>query len=78
MRGTLIPAATEKSIKTFADLIGKPTASKDSIVAATEAPRNAYEGRNYKSELEVLVGEKEPTDKAGKEVWLKKAEKIAA
>lgn len=77
MRGVLIPSATEQSIQNFGELIGKPNASKDEIVQATIEPRNAYEERNYKTELEVITGEKEPGNKAGKELWMMKAKKAS-
>lgn len=77
MRGVLIPSATEQSIQTFGELIGKPNASREEIVKATVEPRNAYDARNFKTELEVLTGEKEPNTKAGKEIWMAKAKKAA-
>lgn len=77
MRGVLIPSATEQSIQTFGELIGKPNASREEIVKATVEPRNAYDARNFKTELEVVTGEKEPNTKAGKEIWMAKAKKAA-
>ena len=77
MRGVLIPSATEQSIKNFGELIGKPDASREEIVKATVEPRNAYDARNFKTELEVVTGEKEPGTKAGKELWMMKAKKAA-
>ena len=77
MRGVLIPSATDSSIKTFGELIGKPDASRDEIVQASVEPRNAYEDRKYKTELEIVTGEKEPNNNAGKELWMAKAKTAA-
>jgi len=78
MRGLLMPKATEASIEKFRDMMEQPGASRDEVVAATIPLRNKYEEYGWNSELEHLVGAKEPAKKAEKAAWFKKAEKVAA
>jgi hypothetical protein len=78
MRGLLMPKATEASIEKFRDMMDQPDASRDEVVAATIPLRNKYEEYGWNSELEHLVGAKEPAKKAEKAAWFKKAEKKAA
>jgi hypothetical protein len=77
MRGVLVPRATDSSIDNLRDLLGQPDLSRDQVVSASIGPRNAYEGRNFQTELEQLVGEKEPNTNAGSERWMAKARAAA-
>ena len=78
MRGLLMPKATEASIEKFRDMMEQPGASRDEVIAATIPLRNKYEEYGWNSELEHLVGAKEPAKKVEKAAWFKQAEKKAA
>jgi hypothetical protein len=77
MRGLLIPKATEASIGKFRDMMDRPDATRDEVVAATVPLREKYEEYGWTSELEHLAGAKEPSTKAAKPAWFKKAEETA-
>ena len=75
MRGLLIPKATEASITKFRDMMDRPSATREEVIAASIPLRNKYEEYGYTTELEHLVGSKEPSTSANKPAWFKKAEK---
>jgi hypothetical protein len=77
MRGLLLPEATESSIESFKEMIGEPNASKERIVNLTIPLRNKYEEFGWNTELEHLVGAKEPNTNADKPKWDRKAKKLA-
>jgi hypothetical protein len=77
MRGLLIPKATEASINKFRDMMDRPDATRDEVIAATVPLREKYEEYGWTSELEHLAGKKEPAKKAAKEAWFKAAEEKA-
>ena len=77
MRGLLLPKATDASINKFRDMMGQPNATRDEVVAATIPLRNKYEEYGYNTELEHLTGSKEPSKKAEKPDWFKKAKRKA-
>jgi hypothetical protein len=77
MRGLLIPQATDASIDKFRELIGKPNATRDDILAEAVPLRDKYKEYGFNTELEHLVGKKEPTVKAEKAAWEKKARVVA-
>ena len=52
-RGTLLQAPTRQGLDRFKELLGNPGMSDDEAIAATVAPRNAYEARNFKSGTEL-------------------------
>jgi hypothetical protein len=77
MRGLLIPKATEASIEKFRDMMGQPEADRDEVAAAAIPLRNKYKDYGFTTELEHLTGGKEPSTKAAKPAWFKRAEKAA-
>lgn len=77
MRGVLMPSATEASISKFRDMMDMPNATREEVIKATIPFRDKYEEYGWNSELEHLVGRKEPTTKADKPKWFKQSEKIA-
>ena len=77
MRGLLIPKATEASINKFRDMMDIPDATRDEVIAASIPLRNKYEEYGWNSELEHVVGAKEPAKKEQKPAWFKKAEELA-
>lgn len=77
MRGLLLPEATKSSIDSFREMIGEPNASKEKIVELTIPLRNKYEEFGWNTELEHLVGAKEPSTNADKPKWNRRAEKLA-
>jgi hypothetical protein len=77
MRGLLIPKATEASIEKFRDMMGQPEADRDEVAAAAIPLRNKYKEYGFNTELEHLAGAKEPSTKANKPAWFKRAEKAA-
>ena len=77
MRGLLIPKATSASITKFRDMMERPDATRDEVIAATIPLRNKYEEYGWNSELEHLVGAKEPSTKAAKPAWFAQAEEKA-
>ena len=77
MRGLLIPKATEASIEKFRDMMGQPEADRDEVAAAAIPLRNKYKEYGFKTELEFLAGGKEPSTKAAKPEWFKRAEAAA-
>lgn len=77
MRGVLMPSATESSISKFRDMMDMPNATRDEVIKATIPFRDKYEEYGWNSELEHVVGRKEPTTKAQKPAWFKQAEQKA-
>jgi uncharacterized protein YcfJ len=77
MRGQLESKATEASIKKFAAMMGKPNATRDEVVAATIPLRNKYEEFGWHTELEELVGRKEPAEDKDKPAWTARAKRQA-
>ena len=77
MRGLLIPKATEASIEKFRDMMGQPEADRDEVAAAAIPLRNKYKDYGFTTELEYITGGKEPSTKANKDAWFKRAEKAA-
>jgi hypothetical protein len=77
MRGLLMPKATEASINKFRNMMDRPDATRDEVVAATVPLRDKYEEYGWTTELEHLAGAKEPAKKAAKEAWFKNAEEKA-
>jgi hypothetical protein len=77
MRGLLMTEATEASIDKFRNMMGRPDATKDEVVAATIPLRNKYEEYEWTTELEYLAKEKEPSKKDEKAKWFKRAQKNA-
>ena len=77
MRGLLMPQATDASINKFRDMMDRPDATRDEVIAATIPLRNKYEEFGWNTELEHLVGAKEPSKKNEKPKWFKQAEKKA-
>jgi hypothetical protein len=77
MRGLLIPKATEASIEKFRNMMGQPEADRDEVSAAAIPLRNKYKEYGFKTELEFLAGGKEPSTKAAKPEWFKRAEAAA-
>jgi hypothetical protein len=77
MRGLLISKATDASIIKFRDMMGDPSLDRDAVVAAAVPLRNKYEEYGFITELEHLVGAKEPAKNAGKPAWEKKAQEVA-
>ena len=77
MRGLLIPSATESSIISFRDLMDRPSATREEVIAAAVPFKQKYEEHGYTTELEFLAGEKEPTTNAGHPKWLAKAKRKA-
>jgi hypothetical protein len=77
MRGLLMPKATDASINKFREMMDKPDASREEVVAATITPRNKYEEYGFTSELEHLAKGKEPSKKAEKPDWFKRAKDAA-
>lgn len=76
MRGLLMPQATENSINTFRDLMGRPSATREEVIAASVPFKQKYESQGYVTELEFLAGSKEP-DKAELPAWLAKVRRKA-
>lgn len=64
MRGLLMPKATAASINKFRELMDRPNATREEVVSATIPLRNKYEEFGFKTELEHLVGSKEPSSKS--------------
>jgi hypothetical protein len=60
-RGTLLQAPTKEGIARFRELIGRPEASNDEVIAATVEPRNAYAERGFKDGTEI--------EKAANTIW---------
>lgn len=52
-RGTLLQAPTRAGLDRFKELLGRPDMSDDEAIAATVAPRNAYEAKNFKDGTEI-------------------------
>ena len=77
MRGLLMPEATQSSINKFQEMIGVPGLTRQQVVDATIPFRNKYEAHGYTTELEFLVGKKEPAKKDELPAWTEKA-KLAA
>jgi len=77
MRGLLLPKATEASINKFRDMMGRPEATRDEVIAATIPLRDKYKDYGFNTELEHLTGSKEPKTNAEKPAWFKKAEQKA-
>jgi hypothetical protein len=77
MRGLLMPNATTASINKFRDMMDQPSASREEVVAASIPLRNKYKDFGFTTELEYLAGGKEPSIKAAKPEWFKRAETAA-
>jgi hypothetical protein len=77
MRGQLMPQATDSSIAKFREMMDKPDATRDEVVAATIPFRNKYKDYGYQTELEYLAKSKEPQTNVGTEAWFKKAKRAA-
>lgn len=77
MRGMLIPKATESSINAFRDLMDRPSATREEVIAAAVPFKQKYEEHDYKTELEFLTKAKEPRTNAGRPKWLLKARRKA-
>ena len=77
MRGLLMPKATESSISKFRDIMDRPDATRDEVVAATIPLRDKYKEYGYTTELEHLAGSKEPRTNDKKVAWFKQAEEKA-
>jgi len=76
MRGLLMPQATESSINNFRDLVGRPSATREEVIAAAVPFKQKYEDHNYVTELEFLAKGKEP-NKDKYPQWLAKAKRNA-
>lgn len=76
-RGTLLMEPTKSSLATFRGLIGQEGLSDDETIAASVAPRDAYEQRGFKTRLAQLVGSSEPTTDKAKATWMAKAKEKA-
>jgi hypothetical protein len=77
MRGLLIPKATASSIGKFRAMMDRPDATREEVIAAAVPLRDKYFDYGYNTELEHLIGSKEPTKKFKKEAWFKRAQKAA-
>lgn len=77
MRGLLIPKATDASINTFREMMDRPTASRDEVIAATIPLAAKYKEYGFNTELEHLMKSKEPKEKVNKPKWFAKAERVA-
>jgi hypothetical protein len=81
MRGMLKPQATESSINTLKDLIDQPSISRDKLIDIATEYAKKYEDHGYVTGLEFIAGgnepSKEPSKKAEKEQWFKRAEEAA-
>jgi hypothetical protein len=74
MRGLLMPQATDASINKFRDMMDRPSATREEVVAATIPLHDKYEEYGFNTELEHLMGSKEPRKKDKKPAWFKRAE----
>lgn len=72
-RGTLLQLPTGSGLSTFRELIGQDNLSDDETIAASVAPRKAYEARGFKSRLAELVGSSEPATDKAKVNWMETA-----
>lgn len=72
-RGTLLQSPTGSGLSTFRGLIGQEGLSDDEAVAASVAPRGAYEARGFKTRLAELVGSSEPATDKAKVNWMETA-----
>ena len=77
MRGLLMPQATESSINKFREEAGDPNMTRDEVIASTIPLRNRYEELAWTTDLEYVVGEKEPTTKEDKPKWTARAKRKA-
>ena len=77
MRGLLVPQATESSINNFRELMDRPSATREEVIAAAVPFKQKYEDSGYMTELEFLTGSKEPQKKADHPKWLLKAKRKA-
>jgi hypothetical protein len=77
MRGLLVPQATESSINNFRELMDRPLATREEVIAAAVPFKQKYEDSGYMTELEFLTGNKEPQKKADHPKWLLKAKRKA-
>jgi hypothetical protein len=77
MRGLLVPQATESSINNFRELMDRPLATREEVIAAAVPFKQKYEDSGYMTELEFLTGSKEPQKKADHPKWLLKAKRKA-
>ncbi|KAF2378915.1 hypothetical protein BSN82_17495, partial [Acinetobacter baylyi] len=58
-------------------MMDKPNATREEVVAATIPLRNKYEEFGWHTELEELVGKKEPAEDKDKPAWTAKAKRKA-
>ena len=77
MRGQLESKATEASINKFREMMGQPNATREEVIAATIPLRNKYEEFGWTTELEHLVGRKEPAKTNEKPAWTARAKRQA-
>ena len=78
MRGLLLPKATAMSINRFRAMMGQPNATREEVVAATIPLKKKYEEFGFTTELEHMVGSKEPSSKSPDLVkWHRRARGLA-
>lgn len=76
-RGGLLTKPTDSSLRTFAELIGKPRMKDDKVLQAILKPQAALEARGFKTRLAEMVGKSEPSKAADKAKWMEKAKELA-
>lgn len=76
-RGGLLTKPTDASLRTFAELIGKPRMKDDKVLQAILKPQAALEARGFKTRLAEMVGRSEPGKAADKAKWMEKAKELA-
>jgi hypothetical protein len=76
-RGGLLTKPTDSSLRSFAELIGKPRMKDDKVLQAILKPQAALEARGFKTRLAQMVGKSEPGKAADKAKWMEKAKKLA-
>ena len=76
-RGGLLTKPTESSLRSFAELIGKPRMKDEKVLQAILKPQAALEARGFKTRLAEMVGKSEPGKAADKAKWMEKAKELA-
>ncbi|CAB4131890.1 hypothetical protein UFOVP137_18 [uncultured Caudovirales phage] len=76
-RGGLLTKPTDSSLRSFAELIGKPRMKDDKVLQAILKPQAALEARGFKTRLAEMVGKSEPGKAADKAKWMEQAKKLA-
>jgi uncharacterized protein YutE (UPF0331/DUF86 family) len=76
-RGGLLTKPTDSSLRSFAELIGKPRMKDDKVLQAILKPQAALEARGFKTRLAQMVGKSEPGKAAEKAKWMEKAKELA-